>query len=69
MTAHLEKILAGKQAMRKKLAALPVAEKLRILDTLRAREVALRAHAPARPDGHRPKNPAVANPDEPLGRD
>lgn len=42
MTFDLKKILESKRALRRKLAARPVAEKLRILDTLRERELAIR---------------------------
>lgn len=56
MTFDLEKILASKRALRRELAALPIAEKLRMLDALRERTLTLRA-APApgspRPDALR----------------
>ena len=39
----LEKILESKRALRRELAAKPVAEKLRMLDRMREREVALRS--------------------------
>lgn len=42
MTFDLERIMAGKRAFRRDLAARPIAEKLRILDALREREVAIR---------------------------
>ena len=42
MTFDLEKILASKRAFRRELAALPIAEKLRMLDALRERALALR---------------------------
>lgn len=42
MTFDVHKIMAGKQAYRQRLAALPIGEKLRLLDELRAREIALR---------------------------
>jgi hypothetical protein len=42
VTFDLERILASKRAYRVYLAALPVAEKLRMLDALRERELALR---------------------------
>jgi hypothetical protein len=45
MTFDLQKIIESKRAMRRKLAALPVAEKLRMLDALREREVAIRGRA------------------------
>ena len=42
MTFDLQKIIESKRALRRKLAALPVAEKLRMLDALRERELAIR---------------------------
>jgi len=41
VTPELRKIIASKQAMRRKLAGLPVAEKLRLLDMLRERTLAI----------------------------
>jgi hypothetical protein len=43
MTFDLQKILESKRALRRNLAARPVAEKLRMLDALRERELAIRA--------------------------
>jgi len=45
MSLDLQRILAGKRALRRELAALPVAEKLRLLDDLRERELTLRRSA------------------------
>lgn len=42
MNLDMDRILASKRAHRSRLTALPVAEKLRLLDALRARTVALR---------------------------
>ena len=42
MTFDLQKILESKRALRRDLAARPVAEKLRMLDALRERELAIR---------------------------
>ena len=42
MSFDLTKQLASKQAFRRDLAALPIAEKLRLLDALRERELAIR---------------------------
>jgi len=42
MSFDLQKIVESKRALRSKLAALPVAEKLRMLDALRDRELAIR---------------------------
>ena len=44
MTFDLQKILESKRALRRDLAARPVAEKLRMLDALRERELAIRGH-------------------------
>jgi hypothetical protein len=45
MTSPLQKIIDSKREMRRELASRSVAEKLRILDRLREREMALRAVA------------------------
>lgn len=45
MTFDLQKLIESKRAQRRKLAALPVAEKLRMLDALRERELAIRNRA------------------------
>ena len=45
MSFDLQKILESKRAFRRKLAARPVAEKLRMLDVLRERQLALRGNA------------------------
>ena len=51
MSFDLEKILASKRALRRELAAKPIAEKLRMLDALRERALILRASSPPeRPD-------------------
>ena len=42
MTFDLQQILASKRALRRALAARTVAEKLRMLDALRERELAIR---------------------------
>lgn len=42
MTFHLAAILASKQRLRARLAVRPIAEKLRLLDALRERTLALR---------------------------
>ena len=42
MSFDLQKILESKRALRRHLAARPVAEKLRMLDALRERELAIR---------------------------
>lgn len=45
MSFDLQKILESKRALRRTLAARPMAEKLRMLDELREREVAIRGNA------------------------
>ena len=42
MTFDLQKILESKEARRRDLASRPVAEKLRLLDAMRERELAIR---------------------------
>lgn len=42
MRFDLQKIIESKRALRRNLAARPVAEKLRMLDALRERELAIR---------------------------
>jgi len=43
MTFDLERVLESKRALRQKLARLPVAEKLKMLDALREQALVLRA--------------------------
>jgi hypothetical protein len=45
MSLDLQKMLADKRALRRDLAARPIGEKLRILDALRQRELAIRGRA------------------------
>lgn len=45
MSFDLQKILASKRAFRRDLAARPIAEKLRLLDALRERELVIRGRA------------------------
>jgi hypothetical protein len=47
MSFDLNSILASKRTLRRELATLPVAEKLRMLDALRERTVAIRSAKPA----------------------
>jgi hypothetical protein len=42
MTFDLQKILESKRTFRRELAARPIAEKLRMLDAMRERELAIR---------------------------
>lgn len=46
MSLDLQKILVSKRALRRTLAARPIADKLRMLDALRERELAIRGRAP-----------------------
>jgi hypothetical protein len=48
MSFDLEKILQSKRALRRDLAAWPIAEKLRMLDALRQRTLALRPSSASR---------------------
>jgi hypothetical protein len=61
MSVQAHKIEESKRRMRRRLAALPFAEKLRILEELRARDAAIKASPLARgrgagrfPTKHRP---------------
>lgn len=45
MSFDLQKVLASKRAFRRDLAARPIEEKLRMLDALRERELAIRGRA------------------------
>lgn len=47
MNFDMHKILLSKRAVRRELAARPVAEKLRMLDVLRERELAIRGRTAA----------------------
>jgi len=47
MTFDLQRILESKRAYRQTLAVKPIAEKLRLLDAMRERAVAIRQSAPA----------------------
>ncbi len=60
MNMGWQKVADSKRALRRNLAALPVAEKLRLLDALRERELAIRssrALAPPRADALRETPP------------
>ena len=52
MTFDLNEILASKRAFRRALAARDITEKLRMLDALHERALALRAHRSAAPDAN-----------------
>jgi hypothetical protein len=45
VSEEMEKIIESKREMRKRLAALPIIEKLRMLDQLRERELAIRGQS------------------------
>ncbi len=45
MTANLQSILESKRTLRRKLAARPIGDKLRMLDSLRERELAIRSRS------------------------
>ncbi|MDQ2665847.1 MAG: hypothetical protein M3Z05_07535 [Gemmatimonadota bacterium] len=47
MTFDLERILSSKRVNRERMTVLPIGEKLRMLDTLREREVAIRRQVPS----------------------
>ncbi|HVR37658.1 MAG TPA: hypothetical protein VMU84_01070 [Thermoanaerobaculia bacterium] len=49
MTFDLEKVLESKRKFRRELAAKPIVEKLRMLDAMRERQVAIRSARDARP--------------------
>ena len=48
MSGRMRKILEGKREMRQRLAALPFAEKVKLLEQLRDRSVAIAATSLAR---------------------
>jgi hypothetical protein len=48
MTSRLQRILESKRALRRELASLPIAEKLRLLDAMRERQLAIRLAADER---------------------
>lgn len=49
MTDLMQRILESKRAMRRELAALPVGEKLRILEQMLERDRAIAASRPTKP--------------------
>ena len=63
MSFDLQEILKSKRALRRELAARPLAEKLRMLDALRERALAIRPAKPASgADVLREKPPPMASP-------
>jgi hypothetical protein len=67
MTFDLQKILESKRALRRHLAARPIAEKLRVLDALREPELAIRNRAvrldPTPSSRRKAPNPRRAKPE------
>ena len=59
MSFDLQRMLESKRALRQKLAARPVAEKLRLLDELRAAALAIRRAA-----GPAPATPGLVSEDK-----
>jgi len=49
MSFDIQRILESKRALRQRLAARPVVEKLRLLDAMRERAQAIRGGSPAAP--------------------
>jgi hypothetical protein len=65
MTSDLQAILKSKRALRRELAARPLAEKLRMLDALRERALAIRPAKPASgADGLREQPPPYGKSDK-----
>jgi hypothetical protein len=67
VTFDLPKMIESKRAYRDKLATLPIAKKLRILDALRERELAIRGIQPSsRARRTRPSSPFLAMKNYPV---
>ena len=66
MTFDLAAILASKQRQRARLAAQPIADKLRLLDALRERTLTLRRAGTAARQGADPHEDAPAHTDAPY---
>jgi hypothetical protein len=49
MSDWMRQVLESKRAMRQRLGSLPIAEKLALLEKLRARTLVIRAARPAKP--------------------
>ena len=65
MSFDLQEILKSKRALRRELAARPLAEKLRLLDALRERALAIRPAKPASgADGLREEPPPYGKSDK-----
>ncbi len=65
MSPDWQRVFESKRALRGSLAARPIAEKLRLLDALRERELALRR---SRPVGHQ-RTPFLREDSSPYGPD
>ena len=61
MSFDLEKILESKRAKRRNLASRSVAEKLRLLDAMRERELAIRRGTTQADSGEPSQNPLPQN--------
>lgn len=61
MSFDVEEMLRSKQALRQRLAAAPIAEKLRLLDALRERAIALREARLTEPSTAREEPPGYDN--------
>ena len=55
MSFDLQRVLESKRAMRKRLAELPIAEKLRMLDAMRERALSVRSAKATIPASDRSK--------------
>ena len=60
MNDRMRELLKGKQALRRRFAALPLVEKFRLLDQLRERSLEIAASRSRRPD----RPPAQSEADE-----
>ena len=58
MSSPLQKVLESKRALRRELAARPIAEKLRMLEAMRERELAIHSAPSQSEQPHTIRNPA-----------
>ena len=65
MTFEMSEILRSKQEYRQRLTALPIAEKLRLLDQLRERSVTIAASRDAQSGSHESNGPETSPPVDP----
>jgi hypothetical protein len=68
MSFDLQRVLESKRAYRKKLAARPVAEKLRLLDEMGERAQVIRRASAAREPGMVAEDPAPYEPKRRAGK-